>query len=729
MAEGHSFISATLAELSRRKVLRTVGAYAVAVFVLLQLMDAAVEPLRLPEWLPTLVVIIVILGFPLVFLLAWHLELTPTGVHRTKTAGLLTRPQSASLFSFMLLAMLGLAYVFFQYYSGVFEGSAPGQVAEQREFSAPENSIAVLPFTDLSENSDQAHFSDGMAEEILNMLARVEGLHVAARTSSFAFRDSQADMREIGQALNVGTILEGSVRTAGNRIRLTAQLINVEDGYHIWSQSYDRELDDIFAIQDEVANNIATALVDSFEGLSTRPEVRTDSLAASQAYRTGRLHWWRRTPTELKRAIELFASALEHDPRFAPAYAALADTWLLLSSYGNITVTKAAQKAHPMIDKALAIDPESAEAFAALGLARWQIGQMDAAESALRQAVRLNEDYVPAQLWLAGILKEMGRYPEEHLVLENAMRLDPLNELLAVNYSSNLAVRGDWEGGKELMQSLVDLRPDSTMLLRFMAKHEIQHGNLVAGWELANRAWQLEPENPEDISALARTWIMLGGLEEAETLILQGLEQSGQNANLMNTHWQLLMVANRFEEAQALIRDMMTEYGENIPPALQRNFDFQLGMIALVQDNYRLAYSLLSAAISGEGNPAYSIDEILILTMASMAAHMIGNDLEADELLLSADRKVQRARLNGVDNPGIYYSEAVLLVMRNDQEQAMLKLQQAYDHGFRGHWLLKIDGRLDSLRDQAEFIALQNRMDDDINKALAEIRSMAVAAL
>ena len=729
MSEGHSFISATLAELSRRKVLRTVGAYAVAVFVLLQLMDAAVEPLRLPEWLPTLVVIIVILGFPLVFLLAWHLEVTPTGVRRTKTAGLLTRPQSASLFSFMLLAMFGLAFVFYQYYSGEFEGSAPRQVAEQREFSAPENSIAVLPFADLSEEGDQAHFSDGMAEEILNLLARVDGLHVAARTSSFAFRDSLVDMREIGQALNVGTILEGSVRTAGNRIRLTAQLINVEDGYHIWSQSYDRQLDDIFAIQDEVANNIATALVDSFAGLSIRAEVRTDSLAASQAYRTGRLHWWRRTPSELKRAIELFASALEHDPRFAPAYAALADTWLLLSSYGNISVVKAAQRAHPMIEKALAIDPESAEAFAALGLARWQIGQMDAAESALRQAVLLNEDYVPAQLWLAGILKELGRYPEEHMVLENAMRLDPLNELLAVNYSSNLALRGDWEGSKELMQSLVDLRPDSTMVLRFMAKHEIQHGNLVAGWVLANRAWQLEPENPEDISALARTWIMLGDLEEAETLILQGLEQSGQNANLMNTHWQVLIAANRFEEAQTLVREMMADYGESIPPALQRNFDFQLGMIALVQDNYSLAYELLSDAISGEGKPAYSIDELLMLTMASLASQMIGNDLEADELLLSAERKMQRARLNGVDDPGIYYSEAVLLAMRNNQEQAMSKLQQAYDRGFREHWLLKLDGRLDSLRDQAEFITLQNRIDDDINRALAEIRSMSVAAL
>ena len=156
MTESHSFFSATLAELSRRKVLRTVGAYAVAVFVLLQLMDAAVEPLRLPEWLPTLVVIIVILGFPLVFLLAWHLEVRPSGIHRTNTAGLLTRAQSASLFSFMLLAMSGLAYVFYQYYSGVFEGPVPTGVVGKGGFSAPENSIAVLPFTDLSENSDQS---------------------------------------------------------------------------------------------------------------------------------------------------------------------------------------------------------------------------------------------------------------------------------------------------------------------------------------------------------------------------------------------------------------------------------------------------------------------------------------------------------------------------------------------------------------------------------------------
>jgi len=729
MTESHSFFSATLAELSRRKVLRTVGAYAVAVFVVLQLMDAAVEPLRLPEWLPTLVVIIVILGFPLVFLLAWHLEVRPSGIHRTTTAGLLTRVQSASLFSFMLLAMSGLAYVFYQYYSGVFEGPVPAAVIDQRAFSAPENSIAVLPFTDLSENSDQSYFSDGIAEELLNLLARVDGLHVAARTSSFVFRDPQTDIREIGRALNVRTVLEGSVRTAGSRIRLTAQLINVEDGYHIWSQSYDRELDDVFAIQDEVAHNIAAALVDSFTDLSIRPGGRTDSLAASQAYRTGRLHWWRRTPAELQRAIELFATALEHDAQFAPAYAAMADTWLLLSSYGNITVLKAAQRAQPMIEKALAIDPASAEGFAALGLARWQIGQMDAAESALRQAVQLNEDYVPAQLWLAGVLKALGRYPEEYMVLEKAMMLDPLNELLAINYAGNLAVRGDWASGKELMQSLVELRPDSTMLLRSMAMQEIQNGNLTEGWTLANRAWQLEPDNPEDISALAKAWVMLGELEEAEQLILQGLEQSGQNATLLNVYWQMLLVARRFEEAQTLVRDVRAEYGENIPPALQRKFDFRLCMIALLREDFPLAYELMNRALSDEDNPAYKRDEIMIVTMASLSAHLVGKQQEAEEWLETAERRVQRARLNGVDDTGIYYTEAVILAMRNEQEQAMQKLNEAYERGFRERGMLEIDGRLDSLRGQADFIALQNRLNDDINKARAEIRSVSVARL
>ncbi len=727
MDESHSFISATLAELTRRKVLRTVGAYAVAVFVLLQLMDAAVEPLRLPDWLPTLLVLLVILGFPLVFLLAWYLEIRSDGVHRTRSAGLLSRSQNAFLFSFMLLAMAGLGYVLFEYYSGVFEAPAVAQVEPSRAFSAPENSIAVLPFADLSQQKDQGYFADGISEEILNLLAQVSGLNVAARTSSFAFRDSTSDIREIGRLLNVSAVLEGSVRTAGDRIRLTAQLINVEDGYHIWSKFYDRELTDIFAIQDEVASNIASALVDSFEGLVTKPESRTDSLAASQAYRTGRLHWWRRTPAELKRAIEMFATALEHDAQFAPAYAAMADTWLLLSLYGNITTYKATEKAQAMIDKALAIDPESTEAFAALGLARWQIGQMDAAESALRQAVELNEDYIPAQLWLAGVLGERGRYPEESLVLEQAMLRDPLNELLMVNYAGNLSTRGDWHRGKELLAGLLELRPDSTILLRFMAQMELYNGHLVEGWKLANRAFQLQPDNPEDIASLARTWVVLGDTEEAERLLLDGLEKAGQNAKLQNAYWMVLMATRRFEEAESLVREQMGQFGDQLPEALQRNFNFQLGMIALVREDFPRARELLMSAVSSEDDPAWNDSEIMILTLASLASEIVGASDDAAGLLDNAERKIRRARLNGVDNSGIYYSEAVILTLRDKSDEALEKLQEAYNRGFREQWVLEIDGRLDPLRERTEFLVFRDRIQEDLNQALAEIRALPLA--
>ena len=729
MNERHSFLSATLGELNRRKVLRTVGAYAVAVFVLLQLMDAAVEPLRLPEWLPTVVVLLAILGFPLVFILAWHFDIGSDGIHRTRSAGLLSRSQSAILFSFMLLAMGGLGYGIFSYYSGVFEAQPVMTAGASRVFSAPENSIAVLPFTDMSEQNDQAYLADGVSEEILNLLAQVDGLNVAARTSSFAFRDSGGDIREIGRLLNVRTVLEGSVRTSGDRIRLTAQLINVEDGFHIWSKYYDSEMTDIFAIQDEVASNIAEALVDSFDGLDTRSRSQTDSLAASQAYRTGRLHWWRRTPEELQRAIEMFANALEYDARFAPAYAAMADTWLLLSQYGNITTMKATEKAQAMIEKALAIDPESAEAFAALGLARWQIGQMDAAESALRHAVDLNEDYIPAQLWLAGVLGELGRYPEQSLVLEQAMVRDPLNELLLVNYTGNLSIRGEWERGRDMTAELLKLRPDSTILLRFMARLELHNGNLVEGWKLADRAYQLQPENPEDIASLARTWVLLGDVAEAERLLVEGMEAAPHNANLKSAHWMALMVSKRFEEAERFVHEMKADFGNAVPEGVQKRFDFQLGMLAMIREDFASARELLVAAVSEEDSPAWGGDEIMILTLAALALEQTGEPGQASSLLGDAERMIRRARLNGVDDPNIYYSEGIVLTLRNDLDGALQKLQQAYERGFRELWVLEIDGRLDPLRDRPEFLLFKERINDDVSGALAQIRSLPLASL
>ncbi len=708
--------------------MRTLGGYAVGVFVLLQLMDAAVEPLRLPDWLPTFVVIVLILGFPVVFLLAWQFDFTTEGIRRTHHEGLLSRGQSATLFSFMMLVTVGLGYTFYDYYSGVFEETAIVEQAQaQRAFTAPENSIAVLPFADLTAGADQGYFADGVSEEILNLLAQVNGLQVAARTSSFAFREPDKDIREIGRLLNVRTVLEGSVRTSGNRVRLTAQLINVEDGFHIWSQSYDREMSDIFAIQDEIASEIAQALVESFEGLETNPASRADNLAAAEAYRTGRLLWWRRTPADLQRAAEHFAEALQQDPTFAPAYAALADTWLLLSLYGNVTPMEGIEKANPMIEKALKMDPNCAEAFAALGLARSHLQQNEAAESALRHAIDLNPNYVPAHLWLSTTLESQGRYPEQQLVLEQAMELDPLNELLAVNFAGNLSVRGEWDRAQTILKDLLAFKPDSTTLLRALANHELLHGNLVEGFKLALRSHTLQPQDPSDLSTLAQAWINLGAPEEAEQVLMQGLELHPNNLQIQNTYWQLLLAEGRTEEAKSLARKWLREAGDPPPEFMTQMFNTQMGMLTLREGDFTAAVDYLSAATGATTQGKYDNFQIFLLTMAALANQRLGDEEKAQSLLVRANRDLQRARVNGVDNPDIDYNEAVMLAMRGNIDGGLTKLQEAYDGGFRLTWLLQLDPRIDALRARPEFIALSERIDRDVEAAREEVRLLALA--
>jgi len=732
MEQGQSFLSAILTELNRRKVLRTVGAYAVAVFVVLQLMDAAVEPLRLPDWLPTLVVIVLILGFPLVFILAWQLEITPEGIKKTRTAGLLTGTQNTLLFSLMMFGMAGLGYGFYGYYSNVFTNSgqnlASNPVSQQREFVAPENSIAVLPFADLSEDSSQGYFSDGIAEEILNVLAKVKGLHVAARTSSFAFRKPDKDIREIGRLLNVGTVLEGSIRKSGDRIRLTAQLINVEDGYHIWSNSYDRELDDVFAIQDEVASAIATALVDSFAGLEQKPEARSRDLAAFEAYRTGRLHWWRRSPDELQKAITLFAKALEHDPAFAPAYAAMADSWLLLAMYGNLTNMKATERAMPMIEKALEIDPGSSEGFAALGLARWQIGQKDAAESALRQAIKLNDDYIPAYLWLGGLLGEIGRLPEQNQILQQAMAIDPLNEMLAINFAGNLSSRGDYAAAIDLLKGLIALRPDSATLLRIISGHAMGNGDLVGAWRYASQSYELEPDSPVVINVLAKAWGNLGAVDKAEQLLLDGLQVANENSGLRKNYFFLLLEQGRLEKAERLLTEQYGDSVEDLPDQIQQFYYFQMSMISLVAGDKQRAMNLLEEAIQDESEQDWSGDQIFFATLSSALQLDVGNSELAEQRLTFAERAVRRARLNGLDNADIYYTESSIHALRGDSLEALESLQAAYERGFRGVWMLEIDLRLDSLRQEPQFVAIKQQIEKDIAQARTEVESFAVAA-
>ncbi len=587
--------------------------------------------------------------------------------------------------------------------------------------SFADNSLAVLPFVNMSSDPEQEFFADGMTEELLNMLAGIPKLRVTARTSSFFFKGKNMPISQIAETLNVKHILEGSVRRSGNKIRITAQLVDARSDRHLWSKTYDREMEDIFTIQDEVAAAIADALLDSFEDLELNPVSRTRSLAAFEAYRYGRLRWWRRSVDELNLAIELFNQAIEHDPGFAPAYAALADSWMLLVMYGDMHIEKGSELAEPMIEKALELDPESAQAYAALGLSRLITGQKEEAEYALRQAIALDSSYIPAYLWMSALLSDLGRIPEEGAILLKAMAMDPLNELLTINYAENLQARGDNQGAKSALESLIRLQPNHAGLLVSLSSVTLKSGKLVEAWKAARQAYELEPENVVVIIAMAAAWMELGEFEQAENVWLAGLEHNKESVELKVQYLTMLLIEGRTDDAERVMRPLFGNDVGSLPEGYQRTYHYFMGLLSGVKGEFPSMRDHFERVIDPVVDQLYDRNQIFVLTTASMINTHLGESKTAENQLLTAERVVGHARVDGIDNANIYYSATSLFALRGDKERALQTLQLAYDKGFRQDWILEQDGRMDILRDEPEFIAIRQQITDDIEQARMEV--------
>jgi serine/threonine protein kinase/tetratricopeptide (TPR) repeat protein len=315
-------------------------------------------------------------------------------------------------------------------------------VAQKEAVSVLEwkNSVAVLPFADLSPQKDQEYFCDGIAEEIINALTKIKDLRVVARTSSFSFKDTKIDVREIGRKLNVEKILEGSLRKAGNRLRIMAQLINVEDGYHIWSERYDRDLDDVFAIQDDVT----LAIVDNLKVKLLKGERvehikrHSKDLEAYNLYLKGSYFWNKRTAEGLNRAIKCFQEAIEKDPDYALAYAGLADSYLLLTYYSSLAPQENFARAKTAAEKALEMNENLAEVHTTLALAKIKNDRdWEGAEKEYKRALELNPNYAKAHFWYAWYFIWIGRINEALEETQRAHELDPLS--LVINSDLGLA--------------------------------------------------------------------------------------------------------------------------------------------------------------------------------------------------------------------------------------------------------------------------------------------------
>ena len=325
-------MASLLKEMKRRNVFRVAVGYMVLAWVVLQITDLAAPALLLPEWTLSFVILMGILGFPFALFFAWAFELTPEGIKRStevdpqesitgQTAGALNKLIIALLCA--AVAIL-LADKYLNFGALLAPPAAEVELAAEpaarpvEEDSKP-RSIAVLPFVNMSDDPGQEYFSDGISEELLNALAQIRELRVAARTSSFAFKGKNQDITNIGEQLNVETVLEGSVRKAGPRVRIVAQLISVDDGYHMWSQTYDRDLTDIFAVQDDIASQILVAMKTQLgvEAAPTLAPVQRADVAAYGLFLEARDLIFTRKPENMERALELLNTAIEIDPTYA----------------------------------------------------------------------------------------------------------------------------------------------------------------------------------------------------------------------------------------------------------------------------------------------------------------------------------------------------------------------------------------------------------------------------
>jgi adenylate cyclase len=483
----HPFLSLTelSRELKRRKVYRVMAPYAVIGWIVLQFGEVTFEPLGLPDSTMTVLVVVVILGFPVAVVLSWLFDITPTGIRR----------------------------------------DSDKVVAEIESDDTP--SIAVLPFVDMSPDKDQGYFCEGVAEEILNALTKIESLHVAARTSSFQFKEGEGDIRQIGKSLGVKTILEGSVRKSGNQLRVTAQLIKVADGYHLWSKSFDQELKDIFAIQDEIATCIAQSLLDTLTAIKT---TSSRDVQAYEHYLRGRQFFNRFRKKDIDFARQMFRQAIDIDPEFALAWAGYADCFSFLMMYVD-PKDSYCEEAGKASERALELSPELAEAHASRGLAYLISEEFEQAEAEFEKALELNPSLFEAYYYYGRARFHQGDLEKAADMFAKAAAVNPddyQSRLLRVQILRGLG-RMD-EALVEAKQSIaavekhLEWNPDDARALHLGAGSLIVSGQIERAERWMRRALEIDPDDSVVLYNVACNYATLGKVETALDCLEQAIE-------------------------------------------------------------------------------------------------------------------------------------------------------------------------------------------------------------
>ena len=654
-------------ELNRRNVFRVIVLYVISSWVILQAADVLSAILPVPEWTGSFVFLLLALAFPMVVIFSWVYEITPEGikreqsVHPDKSVTHLTGRRLEILIG--VVAALAIVVVIVD--RAVPE---PHEVVESSEAADPvesagpqqsvdDHSIAILPFDDMSETGDQAYFSDGLAEELLNLLAKLPELKVASRTSSFSFREVGADVRTIAAQLGVRYVLEGSVRKQGDKIRITTQLIDAETDFHIWSEVYEREQNDVFAIQDDIARNVVSALqlVISNPSETILSRKSTENIDAFEAYLRGR--GFLRMPASgetLASAEANFRKAIELDASYADAHAGLCDTYReRFSTTYDMTAFESAEAA---CNRALALSPREPSVLISLGQLYRISGEDFRAEQSFLRAIELDDRAAAAYDGLARTYEHQDRLDDAYIAFQRAIDIQP----------------GYWRAHMKMGSFLFRIgRSDEA--LSFM--HE---------------AVDLSPNNPRALNSLGSTFYMLGAFDRARDVWYRSLQIDPTPIAFSNLGTASFYLQD-FQQAAAMYSRAveLTPDDYELWGALGDAYRFMPGSEADATSSYEKAIELAEAYLKLSVDDAYALAAL---------AHYLASIGRSDQAAWRLARAVELA-------PGsmyVHYFAALVAASSGDVDAAVDACRRAMDNGYPSN-LLAAEPGLQSLTDSAKF--------------------------
>jgi TolB-like protein/Flp pilus assembly protein TadD len=649
-------------------------------------------------------------GLPIAFYLAWHFDISMEGIKRTHS---LDEDEQPNLEAFGIRSWLGLGVVVLlsgfigaQYFSSI----KADQMAKEEGLSQIKqaDSIAVLPFTDQSPEKDQAYLAVGLAEELTSLLGRSDGFRVAASRSSQILTDKGLSPVDIGKRLNVKTVLTGSVRATGSRLKIRVELLDTENGHTLWTENFLRELKDVFELESEIGRAVVNLLQDkyleagSFNSLGT-----TNSTDAYVMYLKGREAYRQQTTESMKTARKLFENAVALDPEYAKGYVGLADTLVLLAEgdtrFGVLKTDVAAVLAQQNIDKALVRQPNMAEAYAVKGYIAFLQNQYDSALADYDKAIQLNPSLAIAYMWKSLALNEIQRFDEAILAQQKAQELDPLFITSTYNLGMLLSWRGRHDEAEALFKQLHVDFPESTFPHQGLADIYFSQGDYFGAIREGRLAATLSPDNVELADRLIGPLLALGMTDIAS-------EITNDPAWEVN----ILLGEQKYEELFKKMEFAVAANPEDYWIAFEAGwyhamFGDRLNALKLLTENEK---SLLEAEKLAMPwcSPAIEI---------AWAYRELGSHEKFFNLSTKCKTLMDEQLNSSIQYWELHYLNVRIQALNNDVTGAIASLRKAVEHGFR-EWWTKHDPLLANLHGNTEYQKLVQYIDDDLAKQKAE---------